>query len=730
MAATVSTMPAGDEAERLPQDVISALSTSPHVFLQPTSALHTAAINAAKQFLDPLASTVSDAQALRRQENRRKRKRSTYDDEEEQVLQLRQVYTDGFDISQIWEQAKRILDAAQGEVSKGLQEVQRLKDGTPQSLSRKSVHFEDDGDLKMRVDESEDLDDDEVLPEDVDDMPSDEEVLDEYPEDEDMEDGDLVNEGLDDEDIELSDEDDEPTRKEPDTFVQDPNGLNDGFFSIDDFNRQSQFLEQQDERGDDDGAASDEEDVDWDADPLEGGLQPFGKSTDGDDAEEDGDDDDDEAGPTLGNADLNAPSDDEDEMDEDEGPEGGITIGSGLENTNDILYKDFFDPPAKKPSKTKRMRALPKTQPPKATQSSDDLEADMQRAVSDVRRDLFDDDASASESSDPDAPGTSNLSTHERQRLKLMSEIRRLESAAVAKRDWTLSGEARATDRPINSLIEEDLEFERTGKPVPVITNEVTEEIEALIKRRILAREFDEVTRRRPELSTSSSATRRGLTEIDDTKPQESLSSIYETEHLKSLNPQAYTDKASQRLQREHADILNQWRTISAQLDLLSNWNYKPKIPEASITTLTDAPTIAMEDARPAGIGGAESGLAPQEIYAPGTESGKGEVLLKSGTAVAKDEMSREEKLRRRRREKERGKKNKASSAAAAAARTGAGVEGRKGKAGKGEEKKNILEDLKRGGVKVIGKKGEVTDVQGKKAKESGLVSSASAFKL
>jgi len=37
----------------------------------------------------------------------------------------------------------------------------------------------------------------------------------------------------------------------PETMFR-PNNLNDGFFSIDDFNKQSQFLEQHDARGEDD----------------------------------------------------------------------------------------------------------------------------------------------------------------------------------------------------------------------------------------------------------------------------------------------------------------------------------------------------------------------------------------------------------------------------------------------------------------------------------------------
>ena len=56
-------------------------------------------------------------------------------------------------------------------------------------------------------------------------------------------------------------------------LIKDKHGLNDGFFSIDQFNKQSQFLEQVDARGDsDDGAASDEEDIDWTTDPLDSNL--------------------------------------------------------------------------------------------------------------------------------------------------------------------------------------------------------------------------------------------------------------------------------------------------------------------------------------------------------------------------------------------------------------------------------------------------------------------------
>ncbi|KAK5241624.1 U3 snoRNP protein, partial [Exophiala xenobiotica] len=267
-----------------------------------------------------------------------------------------------------------------------------------------------------------------------------------------------------------------------------PNGLNDGFFSIDDFNKQTQFLEQQDVRGEDDNP-SDEDEIDWDADPMAMPLakpngNPKSKRKDKDQLpEQDDDSDDDEDGPTFGNADLNADESDEDMTDaENLDLEGDMP---GLSNTNEVRYADFFVPPPRKLTKTNRMRALPKTQPaPRSRAQAEDMEGDMERAMADVRRDLLESDEevsdveSGSDIDDDLKVSKKNMSTHERQRALIATEIRRLEAANVAKRDWTLSGEARAADRPLNSLIEEDLEFERTGKPVPVITAEVSEEIE------------------------------------------------------------------------------------------------------------------------------------------------------------------------------------------------------------------------------------------------------------
>ena len=728
------------------EDLLAALSTSAHSFLQPSSTLPTSAVLAAKRLLDPLASDVSQAQEERRKENRKKRKRhETESDSANQVLQLREVYTKGFGLNQIWEQARRVLDAAGDEVERYLENRAALKlkgsflakTKELQQEDVRIVQFDEDG-FEVSSDDRSDLAD-EIQVEEIDDLD------DNFDEKEA-------------EDIE-NDLSESSANDQTQTFQPDPNGLNDGFFSIDDFNRQSRFLEQKDARGEDDNP-SDEEEIDWDADPLTMRFsRPKSGFSQNETGESDAEDNDGGGGATFGNADLNAPfSDDEDE---DGAEDGNLADGmGGIDNTNDILYADFYEPPPKKPSKTKRMRALPKTQPPPRpamNNTEEDVANDVERAISDVRRDLLesesedqDNDPSGASESDSNnsiskrpskrAFATSRLSTHEKQKATIAAEIRRLEAANVSKRDWTLSGEARAADRPVNSLIEEDLEFERVGKPVPVITAEMSEEIETLIRRRILAREFDEVVRRRPDALSSAADARRGRVaiELDDGKPQQGLAEVYEQEHLKQTDP-GYIDVRSAAEKKAQENISRLMKEAFRDLDLLTNNHLRPQKPEVEIQVVGDKPTISMEDARP-GAGadgmGEQSMLAPQEIYRPGEEheKGSGEVFRKSGAAFSREEMTREEKLRRRRREKERGKKGNGNVAAQQLpqqVRRGNKPEGR-GRKGKEQEKRDIISELKRGGVQVIGKKGNLEDLGKKnnKANSGRTLESAGALKL
>jgi U3 small nucleolar RNA-associated protein MPP10 len=683
--------------------------------------------------LDGLAGKLGEEQAARLKELRKKRKRGETDEEPGEVLKIRKVHTQGFETEQIWEQAKRVIDALRGDAERGLrklgggEEESNEEDQEPEEGGVELLKFDKDGfevgsdDESIEAAEGEEQENgesesegqfetaDEMEGGDDAEMLDDLDGEDDYEEDEGSDDGDAAG-----------------------VFVEDPNGLNDGFFSIDDFNKQTEFLEQADAAADPyTGEASDEEDIDWDADPMAATSKPVSSARraaamDIDD-EEDESEEEDGDGPTFGNMDLNAPEGDSD--DEENDSEMDVDVDTAGDNTNDVLYKDFFEPPPRKAGKGERQANYldRQSRKSKAAEPEDD-DAGIERAISNVHRDLFDDQSDADSEdamSEVDAADPkSRRSAHERRQAKLGEEIRRLEAASVVKREWTLSGEARAVDRPQNSLLEEDLDFERTGKPVPVITAEVSESIEDLIKRRILAQEFDEVIRRRPDSLSTPANTQRGAFELDDNKAQQSLAQIYEEEHVKANNPDTYVSKADEKLRKEEKEIEALWKETSAKLDTLSSWHYKPKPAAPSLTVVSDVATISMEDAQPttaSGMNGSESMLAPQEIYKAGQEKDnieKGEVVPKSGAPVARQEMTREEKLRRRRREKERIKKR-------------GGVEVNQRPEGKkAQKKRETLGDLKKGGVRVINKKGEIRDVEGNKVQGASALNGAGGFKL
>lgn len=700
------------------QELVSALTSSPHSFLQPQKQLYAAALAVAKNYLDPLALGVSDAQIKRQSIVRKKRKRGERDVGLD-VLRLKRVHTEGFETSQVWEQARVVLNAANKEVERAISRVQDSDLSTLAADSRRKYVAEKS--RSQSISDASDsvngigLNGNEYEASDL--ASGDIEAISDVGGEED--------DGSDSiEEDDALDVDGSAERKDAEVYVQDAHGLNDGFFSIDEFNRQTEFLEQQDSRGNaGNGTVSDDEDIDWDIDPFK--IQGDGTSR-SDAVKGSGDESSEDDEPTFGNVDLHAPegASDEDEDEEDEVDDLDVHDGD-VTNANDIMYEDFFAPPARKASKKKRGRPNPHNFPEKEVSWKAPVDEDIQRTISAVQRDLFEDsnpedsggDLSNADPSDP----KSRRSTHERKQAKINEEIRRLEAANVAKREWVLSGEARATDRPLNSLLEEDLDFERTGKPVPVITSEVTEEIEAMIKRRILAREFDEIIRRRPD-DLATEPIRRGRAELPDTKSGKSLAEIYEEEHLRRTDPN-FVEVKDERLRKEHGEIRNMWKDVCAKLDSLSSWHYRPKPAVPSVEVRVDAPTITLEDARPSAGGdvGGASILAPQEVYRPGEsgEKGKSEVITRAGLPVAKEEMSREDKQRRRKREKERSKK--ATQTVTADSRPGSK---------KATEKSEIVNNLKKAGVGVIGKRGEVKDIEGKQMKQQAGRGSAGQLKL
>lgn len=681
----------------------ATLSSSPQDFLLTISSLHTASLVVAKQFLDPLAASVTNSKSRMRSK-------------QSESAVLDKIYLDGFDLDQVWEQVRLLIGEVEGSLGETLSktlaaaQVKHTTANAKPGRKRKAVHFEGSDDDILSDEKEPDsemdqgLEGDSELSEDLSDG--------EGRSDEDNEDGEeeeVEEEGiqLQDDDLEgIEDYDENDTDNEKaerqEIFVPDVHGLNDGFFSIDDFNRQTEMFEQLDYKGED-GKSDSEDELDYNVDP--GQLKDIGPSN--------GDEDDED-------------SEEEDDFDEDM---------DGEDNANDIMYANFFAPPPKKAltaSQQKKQswkKAFLNSDPEANTQELSRIESDMARVSRDLFDDEFSEEGSDDEVGDPSEP-RSRKSNYEKRQAALVEQIRQLEAANVAKKEWTLSGEARAGQRPMNSLLEEDLEFERIGKPVPVITQEVTEGLEDMIKRRIIAGDFDELQKRRPE--DIGVNFKRGRFELDDSKPQQSLAEVYETEHLQSIDPGNNPSKKDEKLRKEHEDISALFNEVTRKLDALSSWHYTPKHAQPSISIVSDVAAIQMEEAQPTVSGGGASAadvsmLAPQEVYnpikdrkeQPKVSGAVREVVGKNGAPISVAEMTSEEKQKRRKQNKERKKKENATKGlthGAASTKTGS--------------KKDVMDTLKKGGVQIIGKRGEKTDIQGNEIKEKKGLSSSNTFKL
>lgn len=775
-------------------------------FLTPNAALSTASSEITQVALGTFAGQISDEQQERlrqmhaataaRKKRRRANKNSkeTGDDNDDDdkfvrpvgpLLKIRRVHVNGFEIPQIWQQSNRILATSTQQSQSILDQLEKEDEEEDESKEEESedddeaatngVHAGSDSEgeeglleddlAALEAEEDEDGEDDE----DDEDVSMGEDGEDDFGEEEDYDE--------DDEDDDGGSEDDDDTGHGPaKDLVEDADGLNDGFFDINEFNKQSQLFEAQDARADPNtDAASEDDELDWHGDPFAAPMSKKEKAdkakknskskkgkkgrddSDEDDEQENADDSEEDGPPIFANMDLDAPSGESDIEDMDDTTNGGLANGNNFDDgmdltANDIFYKDFFAPPAKKRDE----RARPGRKPAKSDTDKEPFqpdEADVQRAIKDVRRDLFEqvsDDEGDEDSDGIDALSDvsagdvrSRRSAHERRQAKILAEIRRLEAEAVKEKNWTVSGEASATARPVNSLLEEDLDFEHIGKPVPVITQEITEDIEALVKRRILEQSFDEVRRRYGTgFGENEDGTRRGLIEIDDSQAKKGLAAVYEEEHQQAANPDTYVSQSDERVQAEEREVERMWLDVSAKLDALSNWHYKPRPSAPQMSVVADVATVTMEDAQPAtaqGVSGGASMLAPQEVYKPGADKkdkDKGIVVVsRSGLPVAREEMTREEKLRRRRRNKERIRKSgsglatngngTAATGVSAAAGNGGGAGGSSANASQAD----TIATLKRAGVKVIGRKGELQDVEGNKPQVSRALSSGN-FKL
>ncbi|PNW79886.1 hypothetical protein CHLRE_08g370601v5 [Chlamydomonas reinhardtii] len=226
------------------------------------------------------------------------------------------------------------------------------------------------------------------------------------------------------------------------------------------------------------------------------------------------------------------------------------------------------------------------------------------------------------------------LSAHERRLARMQERVAELETAALSEKAWQLTGEVGGGNRPVGSAMELDLDFESTAKPVPVQTDEMTGDIETLIKKRITERRFDDVVR----VVAAPLETQKKQVELDDGKSKAGLGELYEQDYVRQVAGGTSEDKDD----KLRAECRTLFKALCAKLDALSRFHFAPKPVIQDMTVKAEVPAIAMEEAAPVAVSKAALQL-PGEVYA---------AKAKDGRPVAEAELSREERKARRSKKK------------------------------------------------------------------------------
>jgi U3 small nucleolar RNA-associated protein MPP10 len=178
---------------------------------------------------------------------------------------------------------------------------------------------------------------------------------------------------------------------------------------------------------------------------------------------------------------------------------------------------------------------------------------------------------------------------------ELFRQMDRLEDEMVGDKPWALKGETKSSSRPVNSLLQEHLEFELARKP-EVLTQapEVTNEIEALIRQRVLDLNYDSVLPRRAVTETRAATSAEDFMDYD--KSKKSLAELYEEDYKREVL------HLPMQTEQEHAkkEATALFRKLCYNLDLLSNLTPapKPKVQDIQVTSAT-VPALALEEKLP-----------------------------------------------------------------------------------------------------------------------------------
>jgi len=247
--------------------------------------------------------------------------------------------------------------------------------------------------------------------------------------------------------------------------------------------------------------------------------------------------------------------------------------------------------------------------------------------------------------------------------------------------------------RPVDALLTTHLEFEHAGKVAQPVTQQYSEDLEAMIRRRIIEERFDDVVRKREEDVPGADGKKKSKKPVEEVRGEKSaigLGEVYEQEAQATLAAAEGRATASEeKVNAQHKELSDLMGALFHKLDALCNFHFTPRSihkDELSIRTHAGANTgaaaaaaanvssISLEENLPMHVSSAAV-VAPQEV-----------LNVRAEQMVGATERDSTEKSASRRRVKAQ-KKKKADALAAKEAASIAAM----GAAGRGNAEQGIL---------------------------------------
>jgi U3 small nucleolar ribonucleoprotein component len=217
------------------------------------------------------------------------------------------------------------------------------------------------------------------------------------------------------------------------------------------------------------------------------------------------------------------------------------------------------------------------------------------------------------------------VSAFQSEQEKVSRKIMHLETEAIREKDWSYLGESSCRERPKNSVLELDLEFEQRLQSKPNISIEASTRLESIIKERIVSKRWDNVEKSGNFKTPSPNQ----FIDLIDEKNKNGLGEIYAEEYFKK-GQQIVAEKLIHPISII-SEAQNTLRSLLVKLDYLTLFR--------SVTTRAFIDQSSTRDFEVSGQNLSDSkeiSKSPEEIYAL-----KGSNIFKTMTSSIDQQKSR-----------------------------------------------------------------------------------------